>query len=364
MIERISYHQFMILSCGVLLGTAFLPIVQILAGVAGRDGWWSVMPGYLIAIPWGLMVLSFMRSYPGQNLLQISGKVFGKWVGKGIAVCYTLIAGYLTAFFIAREVDTYKRMIMPLMPKSILTMGIVLLVIALAWAGIEVLARFSEFTFPLIVAGFVITLILAIPRFEWDEFYPVLANGVKPILIGAVRTMPFAMEYILFLAGVLPFLPTAEQARLKSGLWRAVISVGILLTMVTLMQILIFGPVEAARLNLGFLSLGKMIEIAKTIAGIESVFLGVWLGAAILKITAVFYVIIWGLQYIFGFKKKFLLYLIVSIVLFIISMFQNGGTQVFLELSVIDNYLILPFALLWIPLLWLVERWRRRVCRT
>ncbi len=364
MIERISYHQFMILSSGVLLGTTFLPIVQTLAGVAGRDGWWSVLPGFLIAIPWGLMVLSFMRSYPGQNLLQISGKVLGKWVGIAIAVYYTLMPGYYCALLVAREVDTFKRMIMPYMPESILATGTLILVIALAWAGIEVLARFNEFTLPVVVAALVLTLILSISRFEWDEFYPVLGNGFKPVLIGVVKTLPRPLPYIFFLAGLLPFLPTGEQARLKRGLWRAVILVGTLLTLVTLTEIMVFGPVEAARLNLGLLSLGKMIEIANTIAGIESLFLGVWLGAAIIKITAMFYVIIWGLEYIFGFKKKFLLYLSVSLVIFIIAMFQKGGTQVHLEIGMIYDYLIFPFGLSWIPLLWLVERWRRRVSRT
>ncbi len=364
MIERISYHQFMILSSGVLLSALFLSIVQIVGSVAGRDGWWSVMPGYLIVIPWGFMILSFMKNYPGQNLLQISGKVFGKWVGKVIAVVYILIPGYMAALLTAREVDTYKRMIMPLMPKSILAMGILLLVIALAWAGIEVLARFSEFVLPFVVMALLVSIILAIPRFEWGEFYPVLANGFKPILFGAFKIVPISLEYIFFLAGVLPFLPAGEQARLKNGLWRAVILVGTLLTLVVLTAIMIFGPVEAARLNLAFLSLGKMIEIAKTIAGIESVFLGFWMGSAVIKITAMFYVIIWGLQYIFGFKKKFLLYFGVSLVLFIIAMVQNGGTQVYLEIAALDNYLVLPFALTWIPLLWLAERWRRMVSRT
>ena len=274
MIERISTHQFMILSAGVLLGTVFYPIVQILAGVAGRDAWWSVLPGFLIAIPWGLMTLSFMKGYPGQNLMQISGKVFGKWVGKIIAVCYTLIAGYLASLLITLEVDTYKRMIFPLLPGSIVSALVLLLVIALAWAGIEVLARFSEFTVPLVFLALIITMIFSISKFEWDEFYPVLANGLKPVLIGAFKSVPYPMGYILFLAGVLPFLPAGEQARLKSGLWRAVILVGMLLTLITLTEIMVFGPVEAARLNAGILSLGKMIDLTKTVSGIESFFFG------------------------------------------------------------------------------------------
>jgi spore germination protein (amino acid permease) len=364
MTERISCHQFMILSSGTLLGTAFLPIAQILAAVAGRDSWWSVMPGYLIAIPYGLMVLSFKQRYPEQNLLQISGKVFGKWVGKAIACYYLLIAGYIGALYVARAVDTYKRMIMPLIPKSAYTTGVILLIIALAWAGIEVLARFSEFSFPLVVGGLLVTMLLAIPRFEWDQFYPVLANGIKPVLMGTVKTFPFPLEYIIFLAGLIPFLPTGEQSRLRSGLWRAVILVGLIMTLITLTEIMVFGPAEAARLNLGVLSLGKMIEIAKTIAGIESVFEGFWLGAAVLKITVGFYAVIWGLEYIFGLNKRFWLYSIVSLVYFFIAILQESGTPLYLELSIIENYFLVPFALLWIPLLWVVERLRRRLGKT
>ncbi|MDD2233318.1 MAG: endospore germination permease [Desulfitobacteriaceae bacterium] len=360
MIQRISSHQFMILSSGILLGTAFLPIAQILAAVAGRDSWWSVMPGYLIAVPYGLMVLSFMQRYPGQNLLQISGNVFGKWAGKAIAVYYILVAGYIGALYVARAVDTYKRMIAPFMPQSVYTIGVILLVIALAWAGIEVLARFSEFCFPLVVIGLIITMLLAIPRFEWDQFFPVLANGIKPVVFGAVKTLSFPLEYIVSLTGLIPFLPTAEQSRLRSGLLRAVVLVGIIMTLVTLTEIMVFGPMEAARLNLGILSLGKMIEIAKTIAGIESVFEGLWLGAAILKITIAFFLVVWGLEYIFGFRKKFWLYAGIGLIFFIIAILQEGGTQVYLELSIAENYFLVPFALLWVPLLWFVERLRRR----
>ncbi len=254
-------------------------------------------------------------------------------------------------------------MIIPLLPESVLALGILVLVIALAWAGIEVLARFSEFSFPLVLLGLLLTLVLSIPRFEWDEFYPVLANGFKPVLMGTYKVVPFSMEYILFLAGLLPFIPTGEKARLKSGLWRAVILVATIQTVVTVLEILIFGPTEAARLNIGLLSLGKMIDIAKTISGIESVFLGLWLGAIILKTTAVFFIIIWGLQYLFGLKKSFWLYIGISLILLVIAVLQRGGSQVFLELGILDEYFVLPFTLAWIPLLWLVERWRRRGSR-
>ena len=160
MIERISTHQFMVLSAGVFLGVTFLPIAQILTMVAGRDAWWSVLPGCLLGIPWGFMILSFMKSYPGLNLLQISEKVFGKWIGKAIGVCYTALSVYLVALFLARQGDTFERMAMPLVPKYIFIGGVLILIVALSWVGVEVLARFCEFIFPVVLGGIEITLFI------------------------------------------------------------------------------------------------------------------------------------------------------------------------------------------------------------
>lgn len=92
--------------------------------------------------------------------------------------------------------------------------------------------------------------------------------------------------------------------------------------------------------------------------------MGIWLGISIIKITAFFYITVWGLQYIFGLKKKLFLYIGVGLALFGITCFQTGGTKVLLELSAVSELLIVPFVLLWISLLWLVERWRRRTRTT
>lgn len=359
--ERISPHQFMTLGTGVLLGTTFFPIAQVTVAAAGRDAWLSILPAYSLAIVLGLMVLSIMKKYPGNNLLQVSERVFGKWIGKGISLIYTLVSIYFGSLLLAQVGDTFKRSVMPLTSYMVFLLGVIFLVAFLAWSGIEVFGRFTEIVTPMVIFALFLTIILSIPRFEWNEFSPVLAGGLKPILQGSLKIAPFAMEYILFLAGVLTFLPKeeSEQTRLKTGLWRAVLLVALVNTLLTLTEILVFGPTEAKRLNYGIISLGKMVEIARTISGIESVFMNFWLGASLIKVGALFYMAMWGLQSVFGVKDELKWYLFLMAVFFGVAALLKGGPELVQEVSIVDSYIILPGTLLWIPFLWGITHWRK-----
>ena len=93
--ERISTHQFMTLGAAVLMGGTFLLLASGVTVASGRDGWMTILPGFAVGIPYGLMVLSLLVQYPRKNLLQISEILFGKWIGKITGVIYILIHGLL-----------------------------------------------------------------------------------------------------------------------------------------------------------------------------------------------------------------------------------------------------------------------------
>ena len=351
----------MTLSAAVLLGTTFLPVASILTGVAGRDGWMSVLPGFAVGIPYGLMVLSLMEQYPNKNLLLISEILFGKWIGKIIGVIYILITGYFGGLVLGEVGLIYQSSIMPLTPISVFYLGGLLLVFYMVWSGIEVLARFSEVIFPLIVIALVLNLVLCIPLMEQGELLPILSEGLKPLFRGAIEVVPFPMTYILFLAGVVAFIPTGkkELRQLKRGVWRAVFLVGILNTLVVLIEILVFGPSETTRLVYGILVLGKLVEVSRTVTGVESLFMGVWLGALVIKVSALFLTSLWGLETVFS-LKGLKWNLAVGIVFLGIALQFTGGASLMKELEIVDNYLIFPFASVWILNLWGVAQWKKR----
>ena len=358
--ERISTHQFMTLGAAVLMGGTFLPVASIVTGVGGRDGWMSVLPGFAVGIPYGLMVLSLVERYPHKNLLQISETLFGKWIGKIIGFIYILITGYFGGLVLGEVGDMYQVSAMPLTPIPVFFLGALLLVFYLVRSGIEVLARFSEVIFPLIVIALVLNVVLAIPKGEQGELLPILSEGLKPLFLGGIKVVPFAMNYILFLAVIAAFLPTGKQelGQLKSGVWRAVFLVGILNTLVVLIQILVFGPTETVRLGYGILVLGKIVEISRTVAGIESLFLGVWLGALVLRISSCFFAVAWGLETVFS-LKGLKWNLVVGIVFLGIALQFTRGPSLIKEIGLVLNYLIFPFASVWILALWGVARWKK-----
>jgi hypothetical protein len=168
------------------------------------------------------------------------------------------------------------------------------------------------------------------------------------------------MEYILFLAGIVAFLPSGKQelGQLKTGVWRAVFLVGILNTLVVLMQILVLGPTETIRLVYGLLVLGNLVEISRTVAGVESLFMGVWLGALVIKVSAFFFTATWGLATVFN-LKGLKWNLAVAVVFLGIAFKFTRGPALIKEIGLVDNYLIFPFTSVWILTLWGVARWKK-----
>ena len=134
---------------------------------------------------------------------------------------------------------------------------------------------------------------------------------------------------------------------------------GILNTLVVVIQILVFGPTETIRLIYGILSLGNMVEVSKTVSGVGSLFMGVWLGALVIKASALFFMTTWGIETVFELKGLKWRFAVNAVILGIALGFMRGSTYI-LELPLVEIYLILPFSSVCIPTLWGVSRWKKR----
>lgn len=286
--ERISTHQFLMLGAGVTLGTTFFTVGSAMTSVAGRDGWMAVVPGFILGIPFGFMVLSLSEKYPNKNLIQISEQILGKWVGKSFGILAILIALYFSGLLLDLSVNMFSRSVLPLTPRWAFLITGLALILMMTKAGIEVLARFSEIVFPVVVIALLGTALLSIPRFERGELLPFLENGIQPVFLAMIKTTPWPLEFVLFLGGLIAFIPQGkkEQKKLKSNLIYIFLIAGFLDMIITLVQVWVFGPTEAARFSYGILTLGKMIEIARTISGVESVFIIVWMGVEVIKMAS------------------------------------------------------------------------------
>lgn len=360
--ERISTHQFLMLGTGVALGATFFPVGTSMAGSAGRDGWMAVVPAFLFGIPFGLMIMTLAERYPQKNLFEISEKILGKWIGKIFGIFVLLTAAYFGGLLFGQSSDMFSRSILTVTPRWVFILSLLPLFIIMVHAGIEVLARFSEIIFPIIALALVGTVLLSIPRFEPGELFPFFENGVKPVLYGVIQGIPWSMEYVLFLGGFIKFLPRNQQdiKRMRVQVWLIFLLAGILDMLITLVQIWVFGPIETKRLIYGLLTLGKMIEISRTIAGVESLFTMIWMGAHLIKISALYFLAFWGIQSIFKIKK-WAAHIIVILILTGVAWTSLRGADLVNAIAFADRYFILPVALVWVVLLWGVNMWKQKI---
>lgn len=360
--ERISVHQFLMLSAGVTLGGTFFPVGTTMAATAGRDGWIAVIPAFLFGAPFGFMILTLAERYPQKNLFEISEQILGKWMGKTLGIIVSLIVVYFGGLLFGQSIDMFSRSILSETPRWIFILSELPLFFMMVYAGIEVLARFSEIVFPIVAAALVGTALLSIPRFEPGELFPFLENGVKPLLYGVIQGIPWPMEYILFLGGLIKFLPrdSKKMKQIRVKIWPVFLAAGLLDMIITLAEIWVFGSSETTRLTYGLLTLGKMIEISRTVSGIESIFTLFWLGAHIIKISALYFLALWGAQSLFGFKR-WVTHGLIILIMIIVAWTSLRGVDLLNDVAFADSYLILPLALVWVVLLWGVSTWKQRI---
>jgi spore germination protein (amino acid permease) len=321
----------------------------------------SVIPGFLAGIPFGLMVISLSQRYPKKNLIEISELVLGKWLGKGLGILVILVCGYFGGLLFGQVTDMFSRSILPEIPNWVFLGSVIFLSYLMVCVGIEVFARFSEVIFPIIFLGLIATIALAIPRFERGELLPLLENGIKPILSGTMQVIPWPFEFVLFLGGLIAFLPQGKQEMklIRSQIWRIFIGIGFLNMLVTLAEIWVFGPIETARMTYGILTLGKMIEVSRTISGIESIFAMIWFGALIIKISSFQFIVFWGIQSLFKIKP-WAVQIMAALIFLIVPVIFKRGSDLFVEIGLADRFLILPFTVGWVTLIWGVSSWKQR----
>jgi len=100
------------------------------------------------------------------------------------------------------------------------------------------------------------------------------------------------------------------------------------------------------------------VEISRTVNGIESLFIGVWFGALVIKISAFFFMASWGIETVFNLKGLKWNFIMGAVFLGIAFGFTRGPSLI-MEIGLVQKYLILPFTSVWILTLWGVSRWKK-----
>jgi spore germination protein KB len=249
-------------------------------GEAGRDMWISIVAAIVLAVPLLLIYSRILSLFPGEDLFQILELNFGKFFGKLISIIFIWFAFHLGALVLRNFGEFIITVGLPETPAIVPVIMFGLLCIWGAKAGIETMAKCSDYFIIFVMVLLILFSILVIPSMDTDNLFPIMGEGIGKAMSGVLSslTYPFG-ETVVFMMifSALPHKKSAYKVYIP-----ALLLGGFVVTSIALRNILVLGPATIkavyfpsysaiSRVNIGnFL---QRLEIAVTIVFILSGFI-------------------------------------------------------------------------------------------
>jgi spore germination protein KB len=249
----------------------------------GNTATWQFV---IILVPIALLVVGaytvLARRFPGQNLHQIAEAVTGPIMGALLSLVVAVALIGLLTLNLREFTETFKTTILPNTPVSVISASLALCACVACWAGLESIARVSQFLFFPIYFILALLIILNIQLVDTAQFFPLWGQGLVPTLRGAVSLLPLQSELALLLVVGQVFRSPTILSRV--GRWTVLIN-GLALGATLVMMIGVFGAPEARLNPFSLYGLARIIQIGRWIERVEVLIVTFWVLAAALRLS-------------------------------------------------------------------------------
>ncbi|MDK2820289.1 MAG: spore germination protein [Clostridia bacterium] len=207
------------------------------------------------------------------------GPVFGKIIGIILVIHFFIIAASD-----ARDMgETFTTTIMPETPIIVFILIIVFLGANAARNGLEVIARISEFTVPIILLFLFITISLNYKFIDVKNLKPFyFPQGFSELVQPTGSILSLYIGEFIIVGMIFPYLNKMQKC--SKSVILATLFTGVLFVILCIDMIVIFGPTFKT-LSIPILSLAKLIFIANFIERIEGIVILSWVLGSAIKIA-------------------------------------------------------------------------------
>jgi spore germination protein KB len=195
--EKISDVQGIKIMILFIFGSA---LVMGTGGEAERDMWISIIVAVLLAIPVYLVYSRILTLFPGKDLFEILELNFGKFFGKFISLVFIWFAFHLGTLILRNFGEFIIAVALPETPMVVPMIIFGFLCIWGARAGVETIAKCSEYFLFFVMSLIILFGLLSIPNMDMDNIMPIMGNGLGKALAGVLSsfTFPFG-ETVVFM---------------------------------------------------------------------------------------------------------------------------------------------------------------------
>ncbi|MFF2890317.1 endospore germination permease [Paenibacillus sp. NPDC057967] len=284
--EMMSGRQFALLAAYISVGDSMLVLPTIPTSAAKQNAWVSALVGLCagLLIVWLLSAIG--KLYPRLTLVQYVEKLFGKWLGKIVSICFIFYL-FLSLAAHTREIgDFMTTQMMPETPIQAIHIMYAGILVMAARLGMETIARTGEFFFSFLLLLLFVFFLFLIPDIKVNHLLPFWDGGLKPILRGSITMTAYPFMELAVLLMVIPSVDKPEKVR--SSFLKGALFGGLVLLLIILLSILVLGPDYATRSMYPSYALAKKIDVGKFFQRLEVLLAFMWLLTSFIK-SAVFF---------------------------------------------------------------------------
>jgi spore germination protein (amino acid permease) len=307
----LTLFQFILLIHGTQVGIGVLSIPRELAEVAGTDGWISIVIGWGMAVLASLLIISVMKRYPRQTLIDLLPHLLGKWLGNACIVLVILYCLFASVTILGSTVGILNVWILSQTPGYMIAILFSIPTYMILRSGVNIIGRYAELIFYLTL-WMPLVMLTTLKDTNWLNLLPVFKDGWAPILAGTKLTvysfLGFELAFFLY-----PFLQKKKYAAL--GIVAANTLSLLVFMQVTLLCFTYFSPDEITHYTWPTLNLWKMIEF-RFLERIDILFLAFYLLILSTSVFPYIYFSVFSSSQLFGLSdhKKHLKVLLVLII--------------------------------------------------
>jgi len=253
----------------------------------GTAAWYCALIACASSIVFFVLLYMLLKRFPQKDLYQVFEDVLGLKIGRFFMLVFSIYFLYYTGINLSEFVNILKIYSMPFTPQEVLVIGFLIVTAAMAYVGLEGIARVAYILFYLIMAGLIFILLLAIPFYDFDYLKPWFGFGLEvTIKEGILRTSAFDTVIILaIIANSLQGLKYFKRIGLS-----CLLTAGAVFSICLVCILAAFQYTAGSEYISGMYHLSRIIFYSRFFQRVEAIFLFVWVFASVIAISAAFYI--------------------------------------------------------------------------
>jgi spore germination protein len=321
--NQITYTQFTYIIVGTMIGTGVLSLPNQMAKAAYQDGWLSALIGAIYPLYIVVIAIYFSKKFPEDNILSLSKKCLGKFLGGIASIIFTLQFFIGIASVTAGFTNIARVYIVQFLTPIKLIVLILMVGLYGTYQDLKIIGRVNEIVFYLMLVLLFIPLI-SLRDGSLLNISPFLGSGFKNILKGGMQAgFAYSGVEIIFLI----YPNVIDKKAVKSSALKAVAISATIYTYLTFTTIYFIGPDIALKPHWSVMLLNETINLPY-INSFRFIFMYLWSIIIFKTVINLYYSFTYGLSNSFmKLNMKKICFIVYPLVVYVVYKYGNEGLR-------------------------------------